>query len=256
MSERLSVAVLISAGQHPVSRAPRACRGDAVAMALGRKLAGDSLRVVHAGDPKSPALNDYHALGASRIEVVAVPDGQDAIGPLAAKLLKADVILTGSRAEQGEGSGLLPYLLAHALRRPVIADVLGVWIEKGEAQVRQFQPKGRRRRVAAPVPLVLSVHPLASCELTYAYARLKSGRIELASVVAQPRQAIRPHWTLEPASQRPVPLKARDTKDGHARMLGYIQSQAKGGAVVFEGSSVDKAQILLTYLRDHRLVEL
>lgn len=252
--KRISVAVLVSAGRHPVSGVPRACRGDAVAVALGRNLAGDAVRVLHAGDPNDQGLKDYLAYGTGCIEVLAVADGRDALGALGVQLQDTDLILTGSRAEQGEGSGLLPYLLARALGRPVIGNILDVQIEDGGVRVRQFLPKGKRRAIAAPLPLVLAVHPLAPAQLPYAYARRVAGRIETVAANLTAGTGASP-WVIEDAARRPNRLKAEETLDGHARMLSFIQSPAKGGVVAFEGTSVDKAQILLTYLRDHRLVD-
>ena len=250
----LSVAVLISAGRHPVSGFPRACRGDAVAMALGHRLAGSSLRVVHAGALADPSLPDYLALGAGRIDVVAIADGDDAMPALAAQSKGVDLILTGQQSEQGEGSGLLPYLIAKALQRPVIADALRVDIGAGEVVVRQFLPKGKRRLIAAPFPLVVAVHPMAPVKLNYAYAQRVAGRIELTPASPTPCGASSV-WTVEPEKRCPVRLKAQDIADAHDRMMSYIQTPSKGGTVAFDGSPVDKAQILLSYLREHRLID-
>jgi electron transfer flavoprotein beta subunit len=52
-----------------------------------------------------------------------------------------------------------------------------------------------------------------------------------------------------------VRLKALDKKSGHARLLSAIVSETKGGVVAFEGTTVDKAQVMLNYLREHRLVD-
>jgi electron transfer flavoprotein beta subunit len=38
-------------------------------------------------------------------------------------------------------------------------------------------------------------------------------------------------------------------------MRAAVVSEAKGGVVAFEGTSVDKAQVVLNYLRNHRLIE-
>jgi len=54
-------AVLVSAGRHPFTGTPRACRGDAVAIALGQRIVGHGLRIIHAGAIDEPALNDYLA---------------------------------------------------------------------------------------------------------------------------------------------------------------------------------------------------
>jgi electron transfer flavoprotein beta subunit len=251
----LSVAVLLSAGRHPVSGAARACRSDAVALALGRKLAPDRLRVVHAGSVEEPSLQDYLALGAGCIDVLAVPEGKDLVPPLAARLADVDVILTGSRAEQGAGSGLFPYALAGAMGRPVVGNVLDVKFEKDDLVVRQFLPKGKRRGIAVRTPVVLAVHPLASAEFNYAYARRLSGRIEVDQAKSASNVDNLSAWTVSPVPRRPVRLKAQESKAGHARLLSAIVSEAKGGVVAFEGSPVDKAQIMLNYLREHRLID-
>ncbi len=255
---RLTAAVLISAGRHPLTGAPRACHGDAAAMALGQRLAGDALRIIHAGAIGEPALKDYLALGAGTIEVVASPDGSDAVMILSGVLSDVDLVLTGTRAESGAGSGLVSYALAKVLGRPVVANALDVEIEGAEARVRQFLPKGRRRRVAVSLPAILAVHPLAQVRLGYAYARRLSGRIVPASpaIGVQPGAgAFASPWTVEQTSRRPLRLMPEEKRSAHERMQAAVASEVKGGVVAFEGTPVDKAQIMLNYLRKHRLVD-
>jgi electron transfer flavoprotein beta subunit len=256
MSRTLRAAVLLSAGRHPETAAPRACRGDAVALALGRRLIGDGLAALHAGAASEPALADYLALGAGSIEVLTVAPGRDVLGCLVERLRGMDLILTGSRAELGPGSGLLPYALAHALGRPIVANVLEARVEAQDVYIRQFLPKGKRRRISAPLPVVLSVHPLAPAEMRYAHARKVAGRIlelthENSALEFDGGQA----WTAEAAARRPRPLKAEEKKAAHARLTSAIVSESKGGIVAIEGSSVDKAQVMLSFLREHRLVD-
>lgn len=260
MSAPISVAVLVSAGRHPVSGAPRACRGDTVAMAVGNALAGDTLRIVHAGEKEDPALKDYMALGASRIEVLEGTSGGVSISAVAAALRNSDIILTGSRAEQGAGSGLLPYVLAEALGRPIISNALEVKIEVGasgrEATIRQFLPRGQRRLVACPLPVVVAVHALAPVRLKYAYVRSVCGKIvPLPSAGLDESVMLQPSWAVEAEPRHPQRLKAQEKKAAHARLLSAIVSEVKGGVVAFEGTSVDKAQVVLNYLREHRLVD-
>lgn len=255
MNTVLSVAALVSAGRHPSSGAPRACRGDAVAMALGQSLAGNSLRVLHAGSEFEPGLRDYLAYGAATIEVVPVREGDDFAVPLAGAVCDADIILTGARAEQGAGSGLLPYLIGETLARPVIANVLNVSVQNGEVRVQQFLPKGQRRQISCPFPIVAVVHPLAPVRLQYAFSRRISGRIETLAAGGMRTCPIQPSWAVESASRSPVRLKALEKKAGHARLLSAIASEAKSGVVAFEGTTVDKAQVVLNYLREHRLID-
>ena len=253
-----SVAVLISAGRNPVTGTARASRGDAVAMALGRRIAGHSLRVLHAGSPEDPSLQDYLALGAGTIEVVAGSTEHNVISLLGHMLKTVDLILTGSRTEQGAGSGLLPYALAASLGRPVVANVLEAQVERNRVRVRQFLTKGKRRGIMATLPAVLVVHPFAPVELTYAHAR-RSGRIVATAAEISPMPLAAddasPFWTFEPAARSPVLLKAQEKKTGHARMQSAIEMDQKGGVVAIEGSCVDKAQVVLTYLREHRLID-
>jgi len=255
---KFKAAVLVSAGRHPFTGAPRACHGDAVAMALGRRLVGGALRIIHAGAIDEPALKDYLALGAGTIEVVAAPNGDDTVSALSGLLKDVDLVLAGSRAESGAGSGLFPYALAKALGRPVVANVLDVEIEGAEARVRQFLPKGRRRGVAVSLPAILAVHPLTQVRLGYAYARRLSGRIVAVppAIDGQLGAGARESpWTVEQTSRRAVRLKAEEKRSAHERMRAAVVSEAKGGVVAFEGTSVDKAQVVLNYLRNHRLID-
>jgi electron transfer flavoprotein beta subunit len=140
----------------------------------------------------------------------------------------------------------------------VAANVLDVEIEGAEARVRQFLPKGQRRGVAVSLPAILAVHPLTQARLGYAYARGLSGRLVAVSpaidgqLSADVRQS---RWTVEPTSRRPVRLKAEDKRSAHERMRAAVVSEAKGGVVAFEGTSVDKAQVVLNYLRNHGLID-
>jgi electron transfer flavoprotein beta subunit len=251
----LSVAVLLSAGRHPVSGAPRACRGDAVALGLARSLGVGAVHVIHAGDAEEPALRDYLAFGAGRIEVLPVPAGFDVMPALVHRLRAIDIVIAGGRSEMGIASGLLPYALARALARPVIGNVLEAHVDDGSVQIRQFLPKGKRRAVHAPLPAVLIAHALAPVELRYAHARGVTGQISVVPVGISPDPAAEGAWSVDPDVRRAVPLKAQDRKAGHARLMSAIASEAKAGVVAIEGSCVDKAQVMLTYLREHRLVD-
>jgi N,N-dimethylglycine/sarcosine catabolism electron transfer flavoprotein subunit beta len=253
--QNFSVAVLLSAGRHPVSGTPRPCRGDAVALGLGRRLVGEGVSAIHAGEADEPALQDYLALGAGRIEALTVRPEHDILAPLAARLKDVDLIITGSRTELGAGSGLLPYALAGALGRPIIPNVLEAQLDSGEVRIRQFLPKGKRRKIAAPLPVILAIHALAPVELRYAYARRVAGQIAAVHAVSSPESAESVPWSAEQVKRRPIRLKAEDKKSAHARLLSAIVSESKGGVVAIEGSCVDKAQIMLTYLRENRLVD-
>ncbi|SIT46400.1 putative electron transfer flavoprotein beta-subunit [Paraburkholderia ribeironis] len=265
----MKIAVLVSVGRHPVSGTARYSRNDAAALTMALSLAkehGATLDVLHAGDPSNPALKEYLALGARSVEVLEIsaePHMQvDAAPLLAARLRGYDLVLTGTRAEGAFDSGMLPYRVAHALEVPLVGAAVDLSLRDACAQVRQFMPKGVRRRVEVRLPALIAVHPLADAAPTYAYARLREGVVHVVRVAAAPAGAgsrtLNPDelaWTSRPATAKPVRLAAAEKRSGHARMLSATTTESRGGSVVIEGSSVEKAQVILAYLREHQLVD-
>ncbi|MBN3722987.1 electron transfer flavoprotein subunit beta/FixA family protein [Burkholderia sp. Ac-20379] len=255
------IAVLVSVGRHPVSGAPRYSRNDAAALELGRTLAGEhgtQLEVLHAGDPNDPALADYLALGARKIDVIECRPGDDAVAPLAGRLAGVDLVLTGTRAEGAFDTGLLPYQVAAKLDYRLAGTAVDIEVQNGEAVIRQFLPKGLRRRVAVTLPAVVAVHPLANAQPRYAYARQRAGSVApvpAAAVAAPAASADFAAWKTAPTERKPVKLVAAEKRSGHARMLSATTTESRGGNVVNEGSSVEKAQVILAYLREHQLID-
>ncbi|WP_027795188.1 drug:proton antiporter [Paraburkholderia acidipaludis] len=251
------IAVLVSVGRHPVSGVARYSRNDAAALEIGRALAarhGARCDVVHAGDAANPALTEYLALGAARVEVLACEDTDDIAAVLAARVSGYDLVLTGTRAEGAFDSGMLPYRLAHLLGYPLVNAAVEVTAEAERAAVRQFMPKGVRRSVDVALPAVVAVHPLAAATASYAYARLRSGAVETRETAAAPC-AEAAQWALAPATRRPVRLAAAEKRSGHQRMLSATTTESRGGRVVIDGTSVEKAQVILAYLREHQLID-
>ena len=252
------IAVLVCAGQHPVSGQPRYCRNDGLALTLGLNLAS-TVKVLHAGTASNPALLDYFALGATQIDIV--PNSGDMIENLAAQLTDANLILTGTRAENGEDSGLLPYLLAAKLGLPLVADALTITtrdnqLQEKQLEVLQFLPKGQRRRVLVSLPAVVAVHPSAAVALHFIYARKNLGSINALAAnntIARTTQCTK-QWRAS-ATRKPIKLVAQTAQTGHERLMAAISSKANGGTVVNEGNNVEKAQVILRYLRQHQLIE-
>ncbi|MEC5409700.1 electron transfer flavoprotein subunit beta/FixA family protein [Paraburkholderia sp. MPAMCS5] len=266
----MKIAVLVSVGRHPVSGVARYSRNDAAALTLALSLARQhdaALDVLHAGDPSNPALQEYLALGARSVEVLAISavpaisaasgSQADAATLLAARLRGYDLVLTGTRAEGAFDSGMLPYRVANALDLPLVGAAVDVTLKDGCAQVRQFMPKGLRRRVEVQLPALIAVHPMANATPTYAYARLREGTIRPVAHDARSASAGTPElaWTIRPANAKPVRLAAAEKRSGHARMLSATTTESRGGSVVIEGSSVEKVQVILAYLREHQLVD-
>jgi electron transfer flavoprotein beta subunit len=255
------IAVLVSVGRHPVSGTARYSRNDAAALTLATRLAAQhqaTLDVLHAGDPTNPALREYLALGAAKVEVLAVAAGDEIAPALTARLKGYDLVLTGTRAEGTEDSGMLPYQLADALGFALLGSAVDIDVEadveSAHITVRQFLPKGLRRRVQASLPAVVAVHPMANATPRYAYAKLREGAIEPVLVSAANSAESLP-WSIKPATAKPVRLAAAEKRSGHARMLSATTTESRGGSVVIEGTSVEKAQVILAYLREHQLVD-
>lgn len=258
MNTSLKIAVLVSPAVHPVSGRPLRSTADAAALELGLSLApAERLTVLCAGMVGKDSLRDYLGLGAASIDVLTAAEDADVVPALAARLRGYDIVLCGARAEGGAASGLLPYLLAERLQMPLIGDVLEAELQGRTLTVRQFLPKGLRRRLQAETPVVLAVHPRAPQTRQFAYARARAGSIQYAASGNQPAAVKAPDWRIEPMTRRPQPLKAKVAQSGHSRMLGAIggDTGARGGQVVKQGSVEQKAQALLAYLREHRLVD-
>jgi len=258
------IAVLVSVGRHPVSGVPRHSRNDALALDLARTLAQRHharLDVLHAGDADDPALTEYLALGATEVEVLSCAPSDDAARRLAERVRGYDLVLTGTRAEGAHDSGMLPYSVAAALGVPIVGGAVDIDAESGAvAVVRQFLPKGLRRRVQTALPAVIAVHPLANAQPHYAYARLRAGAIRpqraaSMSMSMSMSAAEASAWTVGPIERKPVRLVAAEKRSGHARMLSATTTESRGGNVVNEGSSVEKAQVILAYLREHQLID-
>ncbi|MDR5818579.1 electron transfer flavoprotein subunit beta/FixA family protein [Caballeronia sp. LZ033] len=251
----MKIAVLVSTGRHPVSGTARYSRNDAAALTIAIGIAraqGAQLDVLHAGDPANPALAEYLALGAPKVEVLNTEG--DACAALAQRLSGYHLVFTGTRAEGAYDSGTLPYKLADALNLPLVGAAVDVSVTQDGVEVRQFMPKGLRRRVRAPLPALVAVHPLANAVPRYAYARLREGQVApVASVVAADKE--KAAWTVRPAGAKPKKLAAPEKRSGHSRMLSATTTESRGGSVVIEGSSVEKAQVILAYLREHQLVD-
>ena len=252
-SRQPRIAVLASIGRNPVSGVARPNRDDLLALEIGRRSGGD-VAVYHAGNPADPVLGDYLAYGADSIDVVPVSVGQDPVMALAERLVGFDLILAGSRSEGGEGSGVLPYLLAKRLGRPIVAQALAVTIGDGSAEITQFLPKGRRRCVRVKLPALVVVHPMAPVVPRYAHARKRAGTIN-SLPAARTIDPVSTAWRNEPAVKKPVKFKAAETKAGHSRMLSAIATESKGGTIVRNGTAAEKAQAILAYLREHRLID-
>lgn len=264
------IAVLVSSTKHPISGMPRHHRNDSLALQLGLNLANKhaaTLQVLHAGDANNPALQDYLALGAGQIDVISATD--NLVENLAELLKNTDLILTGTRAENAMDSGLLPYLLAAKLNLPVVAGALEISLHEDKShedtlhknhagenklEVLQFLPKGQRRRIVVALPAVIAVHSLAPVALRFVHAQRGIDRINILANTLNDISASTTTWITEPL-RKAIKLKAQTKQTGHERLMEAISNKVKGGTVVNDGNNVEKAQVILRYLREHQLTK-
>jgi electron transfer flavoprotein beta subunit len=281
------ITVLVSCSKHPISGAPRHHQNDSLALQLALNLASKyaaTLQVLHAGDATNPALQDYLALGASQIDVISTAG--NLVDNIADQLKNTDLILTGSRAANAEDSGLLPYLLAAKLNLSIVTSALEIDLYENSArkniasenivrenlvrkntshdnhadinklEVLQFLPKGQRRRVALALPALVAVHPLATVKLRFVHAQRNTGHINvLAKQNSDADNSARATRWITEAPRKAIKLKAKIKQTGHERLMDAISSKTKGGTVVNDENNVEKAQVILRYLREHQLTK-
>ncbi|MFZ3206747.1 MAG: electron transfer flavoprotein subunit beta [Pseudomonas sp.] len=232
----LNIITLVSVGAHPTSGRARRAEQDARAVELGLRLAGDQLQVLHAGDPQEEALRAYLGMGLGEMAVLEQPPGADALPALTDYLRHAgaQLVLTGSQAETGEGSGMLPFLLAEQLGWPLVVGLAEVEkIENGLAQVLQALPRGQRRRLKVRLPFIASVDNAAPAARQSAFGPARRGQLH-ACEVAIVDDSLLAEAQLQAARPRPKRLKVIKAKTGAERMKAATAKAAGGGGQVLK----------------------
>lgn len=250
----LNVVVLVSVGRHPASGQPRRATLDAKALEMALRLPGAAVTVLHAGNPDEPALRDYLGMGMRSIEVIPLPPGADAVAALAARVeaLNPALVLTGLHAEGGEDSGLLPYLLAERLGFPVLANVVALEQQSG-GHMRGLlaEPRGQRRAVEAPLPLVAAIDPAAPVARQVALAVAQRGAIKtVAASVATP---VVEGFTYSPARKRAKRMKIAKGSSLD-RFKAATGVQGGGGKTLRNLSPEDAARRVLDFLLEEKVV--
>jgi electron transfer flavoprotein beta subunit len=248
---------LVSIGAHPTSGRARRAEQDSRAVELGLQLAGDNLQVLHAGDVAEPALRAYLGMGLARMHVLEQHPGADALPALADYLRDAgaQLVLTGSQAETGEGSGMLPFLLAERLGWPVVVGLAEIEsIHNGVAQVLQALPRGQRRRLKVRLPLLATVDNAAPKPRQSAYGPAQRGQFQVDEVEIVDDELFT-SATLQPAKPRPKRLKVIKAKSGADRMKAATAKASGGGGQVLKGLSAQEgAEAILKLLLEENVV--
>ncbi len=250
------VAVLVSAGRHPVTGRPRRSPLDARALELALGLPGARLEVFHAGDPLDGALRCYLGMGLERICVLALADQSNPYPALARALAERnfDLVLTGTNNIDGVGTGFVPYSLARDLGFPVIGSACQLSLHRDRVEVVQSMPKGKRRIAAARLPAVVTVGNSGPKPRQSAYGPARRGIVEEIPG-HHTRAASAPPWTVKPAKAVPPRLQpfARGASASE-RLAAIMESRHKSGAVLTGLSPKAGAETLLDYLASENVL--
>jgi electron transfer flavoprotein beta subunit len=245
----LDVAVLLSIGRHPASRRSRRADLDARALELALRLGpGVRLHAIHAGDPAAPALADYLGMGLQSLTVLKQPRDADVLAALASHLaaLKPGLILAGANAEIGEGSGMLPYLLARELKAALLPAIAEAVLTGDGVAALQALPRGRRRQLSAGLPALLTIDRAAPAGRQSAFARARAGKLLIleAPAVAAPESDVRE------VAARPKPKRLKLATGGSAaeRLRAATEMQAGRGQLLLNPPPEGAARALFDYL--------
>lgn len=253
----VQVVSLVSVGAHPTSGRARRAEQDARGVELGLQLAGDNLQVLHAGDAREPALRAYLGMGLERLHVLEQPPGADALPALIDYLRNcpAQVVLTGSHAEAGEGSGMLPFLLADSLGWPLITGLAEVEsLGNGTAVVLQALPRGQRRRLKVRLPFLATVDDAAPKPRQSAYGPAQRGILSADQVEVVDDELLTGD-ALQLAKPRPKRLKVIKAKSGADRMKAATAKASGGAGQVLKGLTPEEgAAAILKLLLEEGVV--
>jgi electron transfer flavoprotein beta subunit len=245
----LDVAVLLSIGRHPASGRSRRADLDARALELALRLGRETrLHAIHAGEPGEPALADYLGMGLESLTVLRQPPGADVLPALAAHLmgLRPALVFAGIAAETGEGSGMLPYLLAQKLEAALLPAIAETALAGAGIAALQALPRGRRRRLAAGLPALITADRAAPAGRQSAFARARAGRIVTNEMPAVPRGG----GDLREVPARPKPKRLKIAAGGNAaeRLRAATEMQAGRGQLLVQPAPEAAAEAIFDYL--------
>ncbi|WP_417583862.1 electron transfer flavoprotein subunit beta [Nitrincola sp.] len=232
------VAALLSIGQHPITGRARRADQDARALEMALNLSDVRLLPVHAGwvdDTSEAALRGYLGMGVPELHLLQQPAEADVVPVLEAFVRQQQVslVLCGGRAESGEGSGMLPYLLAQRLGWPVISGLAEIeQLKAGSVTLLQALPRGQRRRLKVTLPAVLALDSAAPVARQSAFGPARRGElIQQGSEVTADLD--RSDWDFQPARKRPKRLKIIKASSARDRFkAAAAKAEASGGQVL------------------------
>lgn len=265
-NQKTRIAVLLSIGQHPITARPRRADQDARALELALQMDNADVKPLHIGqrnEHNEIALRSYLGMGVSQINLI---EHDDILTGLVQGVrdCEASLVLCGSRAETGEGSGLIPYLLAKKLSWPVISGLVSIEsIDQGRATLLQALPRGQRRKLSVSLPAVLAVDPAAVNARQSAFGPAQRGAILPISSKASTAEResdktfVNSIWHFQPAKKRPKRLKIIKAASARDRFkAAAAKADASGGKVLQGISSDDAANEIIKLLLEEGVLNL
>lgn len=247
------IAVLVSMGRHPASGRAHRARADGQALELALRAGTAPVTALHAGSRSNEGvLRDYLGMGAHRLEILEIDQTSDVVASLADRLssLAPRVVLCGHRSEQGEQSGLLPFMVARALGLPIVPRIAALRFDGDATLIDQALPGGRRQRLRVLSPVVGTVAPAAPEPRLAAFTRARRGLVEVLSPRSDMSTAL-PNWPTRPARARPVARDGAPVQTGGDRLAALL---AQPGASTNRQRHVEgvppeqAARVILDYL--------
>jgi electron transfer flavoprotein beta subunit len=170
--------------------------------------------------------------------------------------LRPAVVLAGCRAECGEASGMLPYLVSQALGSQLVASAVSITLRGDTARVVQAMPRGGRRALRVALPVTLTLDRAGPQARMSAFGPAQRGRIQVAEAdLSGSGPALPSDWQQRPARVRPRRLRTLGQASAAERLRSIQPMRASAGTRLLDLDPGQAARAIWQYLVDEALVE-